>query len=127
MTLAASDRVELPTGAAPQAPLPASPTEAAAAAPGPREMLLTELTFKRYVEPRDKRSVRLQPEGWVQLSFTVDRKGRPRNISIVGADPPGRYEDIALAAVRRWRFEPVVENGEAVELRTGVRVRFQPE
>jgi protein TonB len=95
---------------------------------GPRQVTLSELSFRRYVEPRDRRGTRAPaPAGWVELGFTVGTDGEPREITITDSSPPGRYEESALAAVRRWRFEPVIEGGQAVERRTGVRLRFQPE
>ena len=44
---------------------------------------------------------------------------------VVEADPPGVFDAAALAAIRRWRYYPIV-NGEAVE-RKGVQteIRFE--
>jgi protein TonB len=96
--------------------------------PGPAQVLLTNLKFRRYVEPAVRnRSRGPDPAGWVQISFIVGADGRTRDISVVDSSPPGRYEEAALGAVKRWRFEPVREGGTAVERRTGVRLRFQPE
>ena len=43
---------------------------------------------------------------------------------MIGASPTGIFEDAALRAVRRWRYNPRVENGVAVS-RTGIRVRLR--
>jgi outer membrane biosynthesis protein TonB len=34
------------------------------------------------------------------------------------------FDDAAMRAVRQWRFEPVVRNGEKVEQRAMVRLKF---
>lgn len=109
---------------------PAIDTTTAAIAPAPasaalpREVPLTDLHFRHYVEPRLRRS-RSSPDGWVQLAFVVGADGDTREITIVDANPPGRYEQIALDAVRRWRFDPPLENGTAIARRTAVRLRFE--
>ncbi len=95
---------------------------------GPREVTLSALSFRRYVEPANRRQSREpDPAGWVELRFTVDVDGRTRDIQVLDSSPPGHYEESALAAVRRWRFEPLVERGQPVESRTAVRLRFEPE
>jgi TonB family protein len=114
--------------AADQPPAPA-PTGAVAAAPaGPPEVALSSLKFERYVKPAARLRARDDDTpGWVELRFTVAADGHTRAIEILGSSPPGLYDRAALVAVNRWRFEPVLENGEPVERRSAVRLRFQPE
>jgi TonB family protein len=96
--------------------------------PGPPKVELNSLKFRRYVEPIDPRWTRGEnPTGWVELAFTVAVDGRTRDIRVVESNPAGLYDQIALAAVRRWRFEPVMEGTSGVERRTGVRLRFESE
>ncbi len=97
---------------------------AAAGAALLREVPLGDLHLRRYVEPQLRRA-RSNPDGWVQLAFVVGADGATHEITVVDASPPGRYEEIALDAVRRWRFDPPLENGTAVARRTGVRLRFE--
>ncbi len=104
------------------------PGTVSAAAAGPKSVPFADLKFKRYVEPSLRgRSRRPDSAGWVELSFVVGADGRARDIGVLNASPPGLYEEPAIAAVRRWRFEPAREGGIAVERRTSVRLRFQPE
>jgi TonB family protein len=114
--------------AAGQPPAPA-PTGALATAPaGPPEVTLSSLKFKRYVKPATRLRARDDDTpGWVELRFTVAADGHTRAIEILASSPPGLYDRAARAAVNRWRFEPVLENGEPVERRSAVRLRFQPE
>ena len=60
-------------------------------------------------------------EGWVHLRFTVTKVGTTNDIQVVGADPRGYFETAAKSAVKRYKYKPKVENGEAV-VRPGVEV-----
>lgn len=85
----------------------------------------SSLKLRRYVEPRypSLSAVRGEP-GWVDVQFTVDGEGKPGNLQVLGAEPAGRFEQAALAAVRRWRFERAAGSSQVV---TQIRVRFAPE
>lgn len=43
-------------------------------------------------------------EGHVELSFTVDPDGTVESPTVTAAQPPGVFDQAALAAVRRWRY-----------------------
>jgi protein TonB len=55
-------------------------------------------------------------EGWVVIQFTIDEVGRVRDPSVVQAEPPGVFDNAAVAALLRWRYKPKVENGRAVKM-----------
>jgi protein TonB len=65
-------------------------------------------------------------EGWVQVQFTITAAGTVRDAVIVGAAPKGWFEDAALKAIARWRYNPRVDGGVAVE-RVGLQtvIRFE--
>jgi protein TonB len=65
-------------------------------------------------------------EGWVQVQFTITATGTVKDAVVVDAMPKGIFDDAALKAIARWRYNPKVENGVAVE-RVGVQtvIRFQ--
>jgi protein TonB len=63
-------------------------------------------------------------EGYVDLEFTIGPTGSVLDPRVIGASPTGIFDDAALRAVRRWRYNPKVESGVAVS-RTGVRVRLR--
>jgi TonB family protein len=63
-------------------------------------------------------------EGWVELEFVVDVTGRTKDLKVTAAEPPGRFETVALAAVAQYRFAPFERDGRAFERRVRVRVRF---
>lgn len=60
-------------------------------------------------------------EGWVHLEFTITEAGTTRDIAVVDAEPVNVFEDAAVAAVRKYKYKPKVEQGRAVE-RPGVAV-----
>ena len=51
-------------------------------------------------------------EGFVDVKFDVTKYGSTENISVVLANPEGIFERSALKAVKRWRFQPVMKQGE---------------
>ena len=67
-------------------------------------------------------------EGWVQVQFTITATGTVRDPTVVNSDPKNIFDDAALKAIARWRYNPRVEGGVAVE-RVGVQtiIRFQLE
>ncbi len=62
--------------------------------------------------------------GWVDVEFTVRTDGTVSDITVAGAEPAGVFEAAALSAVRKWRYEPVQRNGQPVEQRAKLRIRF---
>jgi protein TonB len=63
-------------------------------------------------------------EGWVDIEFTIGPAGTVENPKVIGANPRAVFEESALRAVRRWRYNPKIENGVAVA-RPGIRVRLR--
>ncbi|MDX2222528.1 MAG: energy transducer TonB [Rhodospirillaceae bacterium] len=67
-------------------------------------------------------------EGWVQVQFTISVTGQVKNPVVVKSEPGEIFDDAALKAISRWRYNPKVEGGVAVE-RVGVQtvIRFELE
>ena len=67
-------------------------------------------------------------EGWVQVQFTITATGTVKDAIVVNAQPKNIFDDAALKAIARWRYNPKVDAGVAVE-RVGVQtiIRFQLE
>ncbi len=117
------------TAGAPAAvPTPAPPI-ADPAGSGPSLVPLREFTRVSTTEPEYPVDARQTgTEGWVRLEFTVNERGRVRDIVVVAADPRGVFEDAASAALSRWRFRPpVAGDGQPVARRTTVQLRFELE
>jgi periplasmic protein TonB len=63
--------------------------------------------------------------GSVILSYTVDTKGETRDVQVVQSTPPATFDRAAVAAVKRWRYQPMLVNGTAVEVPVKTLVRFE--
>lgn len=59
-------------------------------------------------------------EGWVTVEYTITRAGTVKDARVVAAHPPRIFDRAALQAVKKWKYNPKIENGEAVE-RPGVQ------
>lgn len=73
-----------------------------------------------YPEAARKRGL----EGWVELAFTVQPNGSVDDVEVRNASPADIFDEAAVRAIRQWRFEPVMRNGEKVSQRALVRLRF---
>lgn len=62
--------------------------------------------------------------GWVDVEFTVRSDGTVSDVTVAGAEPAGVFEQAALSAVRKWRYEPIQRNGQPVDQRAKLRIRF---
>jgi serine/threonine-protein kinase len=86
---------------------------------------ISSLNRIKYVAPKYPRSAqRRNVSGWVDVVFTVTLDGTVKDIDIRNAEPGDTFINAATKAVEKWLFEPVVENGETIEKRAGVRMMF---
>lgn len=51
-------------------------------------------------------------EGHVIVGYDVTVDGTVENVRVIESDPPGVFDDAALAAVRAWRFAAPIIGGE---------------
>lgn len=70
--------------------------------------------------PEEARAKRIQ--GKVIFGIRVDKQGNVSAIR-VAAGPPALV-DAAIAAVKQWKYEPFVLNGEIVEMESTVTIEF---
>jgi TonB family protein len=73
--------------------------------------------------PRD--AERMGIKGWVDVEFTIAPDGTTRDLVVRNAQPLRTFDQSAVDAVRRWRFEPVKRDGVPVAQRAAVRIRFE--
>ena len=57
-------------------------------------------------------------EGWVDVEFTVNLDGQPRDITVLDASHERYFRKEAVDAVSQWSFEPHVVRGSTVAQRT---------
>jgi periplasmic protein TonB len=67
-------------------------------------------------------------EGWVEVQFNINAAGAVTDVVVVDSEPARIFDEATLTAVSRWRYNPSVVNGTAVE-RRGMRtiLRFNLE
>jgi protein TonB len=63
-------------------------------------------------------------EGWVEVEFTISKTGTVKNPVVMNSHPSSIFDRSALKAIRKWKYNPKIEDGEAVE-RSGVKVRLK--
>jgi protein TonB len=62
-------------------------------------------------------------EGYVIVEFTISVEGLVKDAVVLESEPSKIFDRAALRAIRKWKYKPKVEDGQAVE-RPGVRVRM---
>jgi protein TonB len=108
-----------PAAAAPAAPAPA-PAAPAVATGRDLSANLVDATPPRY--PIDSRRAREQ--GTVVLNVTVGIDGRVADIGLSRSSGFDRLDRAALAAVKRWRWSPTRQNGQAMIIQGLVSIPF---
>jgi protein TonB len=70
-----------------------------------------------------QRAVNGEIEGWVDVQFSVTATGAVRDVVIIDSNPKNIFDAAVIKAVGRWRYNPKVDHGVAVE-RIGMRTRI---
>ena len=89
-----------PAPVAPVAAPPAAPSAAPAASAGATPRLISAPS-PRY----PLMALRRKLEGQVTVQFTIQPDGSVASPRVVSGDPPGVFDEAALVAASRWRFE----------------------
>jgi TonB family protein len=83
------------------------------------------LVLARYVPPVFPPAARQHgASGWVEVQFLVKADGSVSDVMITGAEPVGLFEQAAVEAVKKWRYQPVERNGHASDQRARLRMKF---
>jgi TonB family protein len=115
-------RIEEPAAEAPQQEVAAVVTRLEAPVP------VSSLSRTKYVAPRYPRAAQRRGlTGWVDVVLTVDIDGTVTDILVRDSEPEDTFVSAATSAVEKWEFEPVIENGVAVQKRAAVRMMFAME
>jgi TonB family protein len=84
-----------------------------------------DLTLLKSVKPNyPKGAEARKSEGWVELDFTVTPSGAVKDIVVHAASTPGEFDDAAMSALAKWRYQPVLRDSSPIEQRARVRIRF---
>lgn len=71
------------------------------------------------------RARRRNIEGWVKVRFLVDDAGRVHDLTVLRASPKGVFEAAVRDAVPRWRFQPGLKEGRAVNVWVETTIQFE--
>jgi protein TonB len=63
-------------------------------------------------------------EGWVELRFSISATGTVQDAEVTKSHPGTVFDRAALRAVRKWKYNPKIEDGNPVE-RHGITVRLE--
>ncbi|MER2491995.1 energy transducer TonB [Catenovulum sediminis] len=132
----------------PQATQPPPPPQSLSATTA-ENLVVEALTFKPKIElgtnnddftysPQDSSAatpfVRVEPrypavaardgiEGWVELSFDINKLGQVENIQIIKSEPKRIFDRSAIKALSSWRYKPLIKNG-TPQVQNGLTVRL---
>jgi len=85
----------------------------------------SSLKIITYVAPSfPQRAIDRRLEGWVDVEFTVGADGSTRDVTVADASHESLFRREAKEAVEKWRFEPRMFMGRAIEQRSYTRMRF---
>jgi len=105
---------------------PAAAARSAQAAGVNPASLAASLKRTRYQPPEfPQKALSQHLSGSVTVEYTVDTNGEPRDVRVVEATPPGVFDKAATAAVKRWKYDPVIANGAPVEVPVRTSIRFE--
>mgnify|MGYP000503876593 CR=1 FL=1 len=87
-----------------------------------KDVVMTADTVDERPKPQQQRAPeypssarRKGVEGRVVLNLLIDEDGNVAKAKVVESQPPGVFDEAALAAARSWRFSPARYQGQAVK------------
>lgn len=106
--------------------------DATGSRPDPGSMVMTEDAVDSLPRPRrlaepiyPERARQLGIEGQVTARLLIDAGGSVRRVRLEQASPEGMFEEVALAALNRWTFEPATYEGQPVDVWARQTVEFR--
>jgi len=78
-------------------------------------------TPPRYPRSAARRGI----EGVVRVAFTITKDGRAANPYVLESTPAGVFDKAAMRAIAKWKFNPKIVNGEAVEQTAAQEITFK--
>jgi protein TonB len=64
-------------------------------------------------------------EGWVELHYTVLESGTVANVKVTNSSPPRIFDNSAVKALSRLRYQPVLQDGKAAAVSTDLRIVYR--
>jgi TonB family protein len=95
-------------------------------APPPAPFATTSLKRTKFVNADMPESARRKGlTGWVEVSFTVTAKGTVEDVQVRASSPEEVFDDAAIRAVKQWRYEPPMKDGQPTAQRHATRFSFK--
>ena len=66
-------------------------------------------------------------EGHVDILYTVNEQGLVQDPIVIASEPEGYFEKAAIRAINKWKYKPVVRDGQPVQIKAKVRLIFRME
>ncbi|MGD8860990.1 MAG: energy transducer TonB [Myxococcales bacterium] len=63
--------------------------------------------------------------GYVTMNLLIGTSGDVERVKVLDSEPVGIFEDVAVATIRRWRFQPAVYQAEHVRVWAKQTIRFK--
>lgn len=123
------DSSALPQPVLEEAPASASNAPAAQATTTERPDRVTPLPIEGQSPPPTypPAALRRGETGTVVVRIQVDAQGRPGGVALIQSSRSRELDRAAMEAVRKWRFEPAIEDGEPVPAAVDIPVEFNLE
>ena len=86
-------------------PAPAQEVAKIETKPEPPKIIPAKV-IKRSAPKYPSRALKKGTEGWVQVKFSIDKKGVPQNIFVSESEPANVFDEAAIKSVKKWRFSP---------------------
>jgi TonB family protein len=83
-----------------------------------------DMIVKSYEPEYPQKAQRRKVEGFVDMHFTVNQNGEVVDVSVIKAEPADMFEDAAVRSIKKWKFKPLMIDGETVSQRLALRSRF---
>lgn len=64
-------------------------------------------------------------KGFVTMNLLIGASGEVERVKVLQAEPSGVFEEVALATIRKWRFEPAVYEQNPVRAWAKQTIRFE--
>jgi TonB family protein len=85
-------------------------------------MMLKRISSAAPMMPNE--AIKKKISGSVEVEFTVNEEGYVEDAQVLISIPENVFDNAALEAIRKWRYEPPKHNGRPTRLRTKVRLSF---
>ncbi|HSC07576.1 MAG TPA: energy transducer TonB [Steroidobacteraceae bacterium] len=83
-----------------------------------------DMVVKSVTPEYPAKAQRRRVEGYVDLHFTTNETGEVVDVSVAKAEPAEVFDDAAIRALKKWKFKPLIIDGEPTSQRLALRMRF---